>query len=146
MTIEFLDLRVSEQSESDANFTIIPLTATPLTFGDIGLQIAGVSPANAGNVRVQLWGYAKVNVAIALTTVTITVFKNGSPIFTTSATLGIGVQQPIGFSTTDFPVPADFATGQIQYTAQISVNVLNVATVAGARNFSGMAAAGNFSG
>jgi hypothetical protein len=143
MSIQFLDLRLSEQSGNDLILAPVPaLLAAPLVFGDIGLQIAAVSPANANLVRVQLWGYVKLNITVALT-VTITIRKNGTPIFQTSRLLAIG-EENIGFSAVDFPVPADFASGQIQYTAEISSNIVG-ATV-GARNFSGMAAAGNFTG
>lgn len=147
MTIQFLDLRVSEQAENDTSPVAIPVTPG-LLFGDIGLQIADVSPANAGDVRVLLTGYAKIS-GLLVGSVTISVFKNAiaTPIFTTTQALPIILagDSNIGFSTTDLPVPADFASGQIQYTARISASGVGVATV-GARNFSGTAAAGTFTG
>lgn len=44
MTIQFLDLRLSNQAASDTNPTIIPLAAASLVFGDIGIQTARVLP------------------------------------------------------------------------------------------------------
>lgn len=60
MTIQFVDLRLSNQAASDATPAVIPLAATPLVFGDIGIQTAGVSAENQGNVRILLTGFLKV--------------------------------------------------------------------------------------
>lgn len=60
MTIQFVDLRLSNQAASDATPAVIPLAATPLVFGDIGIQTAGVSADNQGNVRILLTGFLKV--------------------------------------------------------------------------------------
>ncbi|WP_339171441.1 hypothetical protein NSQ55_04085 [Paenibacillus sp. FSL H7-0943] len=67
-------------------------------------------------------------------------------IFTT--TFGVAISrenEAFGFTAVDIPAPAAVATGQIQYTAEIFTNTAatdpfnNVQ----ARNFSGVAAAGN---
>lgn len=147
MTIQFIDLRLSEQANSDAAAVPIPATATPLVFGDIGIQTAGVLPANQGLVRVQLWGYVKVVGSPATNVNTISIFRNGALIFTTTIGVAINLEnEAFGFSAVDFPPIAAVQAGQIRYTAEISTPAPNAANTAGARNFSGMAAAGNFTG
>lgn len=149
MTIQFIDLRISNQAASDATPVIIPLAATPFVFGDIGIQTAGVSPENQSNVRVLLSGFVKTENNPLFNTNTINVRRNGTIIFTT--TFGIAISREnemIGFDAVDFPPAADVAAGQIQYTCEIFTNAAatdqfnNVQ----ARNFSGVAAAGNFTG
>ncbi|MEK4234924.1 hypothetical protein [Paenibacillus sp. FSL H7-0714] len=147
MTIQFVDLRLSNQAASDATPAVIPLAATPLVFGDIGIQTAGVSADNQGNVRILLTGFLKVENNPLSNTNTVNVRRNGTIIFTT--TFGVAISrenEAFGFTAVDVPPPAAVAAGQIQYTAEIFTNAAatdpfnNVQ----ARNFSGVAAAGNF--
>ncbi|MGE7615782.1 hypothetical protein [Paenibacillus sp. FSL F4-0243] len=147
MTIQFVDLRLSNQAASDATPAVIPLAATPLVFGDIGIQTAGVSAENQGNVRILLTGFLKVENNPLFNTNTVNVRRNGTIIFTT--TFGVAISrenEAFGFTAVDVPPPAAVAAGQIQYTAEIFTNAAatdpfnNVQ----ARNFSGVAAAGNF--
>ncbi|MEK3662526.1 hypothetical protein BSK65_23395 [Paenibacillus odorifer] len=147
MTIQFVDLRLSNQAASDATPAVIPLAATPLVFGDIGIQTAGVSADNQGNVRILLTGFLKVENNPLFNTNTVNVRRNGTIIFTT--TFGVAISrenEAFGFTAVDVPPPAAVAAGQIQYTAEIFTNAAatdpfnNVQ----ARNFSGVAAAGNF--
>lgn len=146
MTIQFVDLRLSNQAASDNTPAVIPLAATPLVFGDIGIQTAGVLPANQSNVRVLLSGFLKVENNPLFNTNTINVRRNGTIIFTT--TFGVAISrenEAFGFTAVDVPPALAVAAGQIQYTAEIFTNALatdpfnNVQ----ARNFSGVAAAGN---
>ncbi|MBW7477097.1 hypothetical protein K0T92_20470 [Paenibacillus oenotherae] len=147
MSIQFVDMRISQQANSDASPTAIPVAATPLVFGDIGLQTAGVSVANQGLVRVQLNGFAKIVVGPQFGTVTIHVYRNAVLIFETVYGAADSLDnQAFGFSTVDFPPAAVVATGQIQYTAEIFTAAANPGTTIGARNFSGTAVAGNFTG
>jgi hypothetical protein len=145
MTIQFLDLRVSDFHSTDAASTAI--TTAPLLFGDIGLQTAGVSVDNAGDLRVLLNGYAKVTgITVAVETLTIRVFRDtgGGPVqifFTTYGLLAVAPQETWGFSVADFHPPAPLS-GQIRYTATIETNLpVSLATIQAA-NFSGSAAAG----
>ncbi|MGF7048236.1 hypothetical protein J2T13_002743 [Paenibacillus sp. DS2015] len=149
MTIQFLDLRISNQASTDATPVIIPLAATPHVFGDIGIQTAGVLPANQDNVRVLLSGYVKTENNPLFNTNTINVRRNGTIIFTT--TFGVAISrenEAFGFSAVDVPPAADVATGQVQYTAEIYTNAASTDTFNNiqARNFSGVAGAGNFTG
>lgn len=146
MTIQFVDLRLSNQAASDNTPVVIPLAATPLVFGDIGIQTVGVTPDNQGNVRVLLSGFLKVENNPLFNTNTINVRRNGTIIFTT--TFGVAISrenEAFGFTAVDVPPALAVAAGQIQYTAEIFTNALatdqfnNVQ----ARNFSGVAAAGN---
>lgn len=149
MTIQFVDLRISNQAASDATPVVIPLAATPLIFGDIGIQTAGVLPENIGNVRVLLSGYVKTENNPLFNQNTIRVRRNGTIILTT--TFGVAISrenEAFGFTAVDNPPAAAVAAGQIQYTAEI----FTVAAATDpfnnvqARNFSGIAAAGGFSG
>lgn len=149
MTIQFVDLRISNQAASDATPAVIPLAATPLVFGDIGIQTAGVLPANTGNVRVLLSGYVKTENNPLFNQNTIRVRRNGTIIFTT--TFGVAISrenEAFGFTAVDNPPAVDVLAGQIQYTAEIFT--LAAATDpfnnVQARNFSGIASAGDFSG
>ncbi|KAA1176928.1 hypothetical protein [Paenibacillus sp. B2(2019)] len=146
MTIQFVDLRLSNQAASDATPAVIPLAATPLVFGDIGIQTVGVTPDNQGNVRVLLTGFLKVENNPLFNTNTVNVRRNGTIIFTT--TFGVAISrenEAFGFTAVDVPPALAVAAGQIQYTAEIFTNAAatdpfnNVQ----ARNFSGVAAAGN---
>lgn len=146
MTIQFVDLRLSNQAASDATPAVIPLAATPLVFGDIGIQTTGVTPDNQGNVRVLLTGFLKVENNPLFNTNTVNVRRNGTIIFTT--TFGVAISrenEAFGFTAVDVPPALAVAAGQIQYTAEIFTNA--AATDAfnnvQARNFSGVAAAGN---
>jgi hypothetical protein len=149
MTIQFVDLRISNQAASDATPVVIPLAATPLIFGDIGIQTAGVLPENIGNVRVLLSGYVKTENNPLFNQNTIRVRRNGTIILTT--TFGVAISrenEAFGFTAVDNPPAAAVSAGQIQYTAEI----FTVAAATDpfnnvqARNFSGIAAAGDFSG
>jgi hypothetical protein len=149
LTIQFVDLRLSNSAASDASPVVIPLAATPYIFGDIGIQTAGVPVENQGSVRVLLSEYAKTENNPLFNTNTINVRRNGVIIFTT--TFGVAISrenEAFGFTAVDFPPAILVAAGQIQYTAEIFTSA--VATDAfnniQARNFSGIAAAGNFSG
>jgi hypothetical protein len=146
MTIQFLDLRVSDFHSTDAASTAI--TTAPLLFGDIGIQTAGVSADNAGDIRVLLNGYVKVSgITVAVETLTIRVFRDtgGGPVqifFTTYGLSAVAPQETWGFSVADFHPPAPLS-GQIRYTATIETNLPVVSTaVIQAANFSGTAAAG----
>ncbi|UQD51865.1 hypothetical protein C0971_07285 [Bacillus methanolicus] len=147
MTIQFLDLRVSRHSTTDAATTPIPTTPARLLFGDIGLQTAGVSPANAGDIRVELNGYVKVSgLTVGLETLTITVWRGdpgtGVPILTTTyGPIAVGLlQETWGFTAVDFLTAAPLS-GQQRYTATIESNVASLSTI-GAASFGGTAAAG----
>ncbi|SEP17911.1 hypothetical protein [Paenibacillus sp. OV219] len=148
MTIQFVDSRISSQADTDeAVLVTIPVAATPLLFGDIGIQTAGVEVANQGLVRVQLTGFVKVVVGPQFGSVTIQVFREGILIFTSTYTAVEALEnEMLGFSAIDFPSAAYVANGQIRYTALIFTAFPNPATTAGARNFSGFATAGNFTG
>ncbi len=54
MTIQFLDQRISVISQGGPAILIPLAPVAPLVIGDIGIQTAGVLPANANNVRVEL--------------------------------------------------------------------------------------------
>lgn len=91
-------------------------------------------------------GFLKVENNPLFNTNTVNVRRNGTIIFTT--TFGVAISrenEAFGFTAVDIPPPAVVATGQIQYTAEIFTNAAatdpfnNVQ----ARNFSGVAAAGN---
>lgn len=149
MTIQFVDLRISNSASSDASPVIIPLAATPFVFGDIGIQTAGIPVANQSNVRVLLAGYAKTENNPLFNTNTINVRRNGVIIFTT--TFGVAISrenEAFGFTAVDNPPAAAVAAGQIQYTAEIFTNAAatDVFNNIQARNFSGVAGAGNFTG
>ncbi|OIJ18542.1 hypothetical protein BKP45_19050 [Anaerobacillus alkalidiazotrophicus] len=151
MPIQFLDMRVSQHSDNDADTTPIPVAPASLLFGDIGLQTAGVLPENVGDIRVNLNGYVKVSGLALLEELTIRVFRNGDEIFTTTfdlpALLGAVIDNTWGFSAVDYQPPAPL-TGEIRYTATIeSTGILGLTTaVIGAANFSGIAAAGTTTG
>jgi hypothetical protein len=149
MTIQFVDLRISNQAASDTMFpVVIPSAATPFVFGDIGIQTAGVLPANQGNVRVLLAGYVKTENNPQFNTNTIRIRRNGTIIFFTT-TFGVAVSrenEAFGFSAVDNPPVADVAAGQIQYTVEIFTTTVDTFNNIQARNFSGVAAAGNFTG
>lgn len=105
MTIQFVDLRLSNQAASDATPVVIPLAATPLVFGDIGIQTAGVLPENQSNVRVLLAGYVKTENNPLFNTNTLRVRRNGTIIFTT--TFGVAISrenEAFGFSAVDVPL------------------------------------------
>jgi hypothetical protein len=142
MTIQFLDLRVSQHSNTDAVTTPIPV-APGFTFGAIGIQTAGVSPENAADIRVLLNGYVKVaGLTVVVETLTIRVFRDGTQIFTTSyGPVASLTQETWGFSAVDFHPPAP-PSGQIAYTATIETNLAASTATIGAANFSGTAAAG----
>lgn len=150
MTIQFLDLRVSRHSTTDAATFPIPTTPARLLFGDIGLQTAGVSPANAGDVRVELNGYVKVRgLTVGLEQLTITVWRGdpgtGVPILTTTyGPIAVGLlEETWGFTAVDF-ITAPLS-GQQRYTATIEKTLLlplvSTASI-GAASFGGTAAAG----
>jgi hypothetical protein len=143
MAIQFLDLRVSQHSNTDAFITPIPAPPGSLTFGDIGIQVAGVSPDNAGDIRVLLSGYIKVEGLIpgTLEVLTLRVFRDGVEIFdTTIGPTAAETGEVWGFSAADFP-PAPLA-GQINYTATVESDTEVTTATIGAANFSGVAAAG----
>ncbi|MFC5651169.1 hypothetical protein ACFPYJ_19065 [Paenibacillus solisilvae] len=147
MTIQFLDLRISSQDNSDAAPVAIPLAAAPLVFGDIGLQTSGVLAANQGLVRVLLTGYAKVVVSPQFGLLTLQIIRNdeATPIFSTTFGAADNLDnEGWGFSAVDFPSAALVTTGQIRYRVQIFAAAAG--STIGARNFSGTAAAGNFTG
>ncbi|AJS57363.1 hypothetical protein [Paenibacillus sp. IHBB 10380] len=149
MTIQFVDLRISNQASSDTTPVIIPLAATPHVFGDIGIQTAGVLPENQSNVRVVLTGYVKTENNPLFNTNTIRVRRDGTIIFTTNFGVAISREnEAFGFSAVDFPPAVAVASGQIQYTAEIFTNAATTDQYNNmqARNFSGIAGAGNFTG
>jgi hypothetical protein len=140
MAIQFLDLRVSQHSNTDAVTTPIPAAPASFTFGNIGIQTAGVSPDNAGDIRVLLNGYIKIEGLTVLETLTLRIFRNGVQIFETAlGPIAAETGEVWGFSAADFP-PGPLG-GQIQYTATIESDIATAATI-GATNFSGVAAAG----
>ncbi|MFT9847110.1 hypothetical protein [Aneurinibacillus sp. REN35] len=138
MTIQFLDMRTSQ----DGGGALV--AATSRLIGDIGLQTAGVSAANAGSVRVQLWGYAKVAQTAAGDTVTVTIQRNGATIFSTTLTARTALEQNyIAIDPADFPPAAAVLAGQIRYTMTI---VSSAAATLEDAGLGGEAVAGNFTG
>ncbi|MDQ0875857.1 hypothetical protein QFZ77_004516 [Paenibacillus sp. V4I3] len=74
MSNQFLDLRISEASNSSTSVSPVPIT--PALFGDIGLQTAAaVGTSNQNSVRVALWGTVGVSASSA-GSITITVERN----------------------------------------------------------------------
>ncbi|PWW31918.1 hypothetical protein DFO73_101176 [Cytobacillus oceanisediminis] len=142
MAIQFLDLRVSQHSNNDGFTTPIPTAPDSLTFGIIGVQTAGVSPENAGDIRVLLNGYVKVEGITATTeTLTLRIFRDGIQIFETSVgPLAAETGEVWGFSAADFP--PDPSGGQLDYTVTIESDLALSTAVIAAANFSGVAAAG----
>ncbi|CAM3719318.1 hypothetical protein COLU111180_04740 [Cohnella lubricantis] len=117
----FLDQR----SSMNASTTIaIPLSTTPVLFGDIGLQtqgIAGNGLGNNGSLIVNLSGTIGVSLGVA-STVTINVVRGGSIaggtiIYTAQSPFLSAVSQNISFSAQDLLAPAALET---QYTAFVT--------------------------
>ncbi|WP_410514188.1 hypothetical protein PaeBR_07235 [Paenibacillus sp. BR2-3] len=147
MAIQFLDLRLSNQNPTDAPPLPVPPTATPALIGDIGIQTAGVLPGNEGDVRVLLAGHVTINTGVveAAETITFTVLRNGVPIFTTDFIVQINAltdSELADITATDTPPAADVLAGEINYTLTVSSTAAVSLATLGARNFSGVAAAG----
>ncbi|MDO7906979.1 hypothetical protein Q5741_11185 [Paenibacillus sp. JX-17] len=130
----FLDLRTSVQSNTDAITAAIP-TGTPTLTGDIGLVTTGA----VGQIRVALQGFAKITApATPGATITITVLRGATVIFTTTFTSTTANEQvSAGFEAADLPLTP--AGGLLQYQMQVVASAAG-ATL-GARAFTGIAAA-----
>ncbi|WP_143106676.1 hypothetical protein [Cohnella sp. OV330] len=147
MSIQFLDLRISEARNNSSGTSPVP--TTPTLFGDIGLQTAAVvGTANQNNVRVALWGTVGISAASA-GLITITVERNsgdtpgsGSLIYT--LTTGLAAREFITFHAGDFPPTAE-VTNQIRYTMFLSSSVAGM-NLDGPISFGGIAAAGTTDG
>ena len=140
MPIQFLDMRVSNINGNDATVLTIP-EAPGLLFGDIGIQVNGALPANLGDIRVSLNGYANVSGLMVGEKITIKIFRDLiTPIFVTSYTVDSQFTNTFSFNAVDFHPPVS-SIGQIRYTATIETDT--PFAVLGAANFSGMAVAGS---
>ncbi|MDO7906978.1 hypothetical protein Q5741_11180 [Paenibacillus sp. JX-17] len=131
---KFLDLRTSEQSNTDTSTLAVPVGAgAAVVIGDIGLVTTGF----AGQIRVSLQGYAKVTTTTAGSTLTYQVVRNGALIFTTTLTAVTAGEQDLGgFTAADLP-PAP-ASGLIQYQLLVFASAAGITL--GARAFTGVAA------
>ncbi|MHA6532045.1 hypothetical protein [Paenibacillus sp. BAC0078] len=149
MTIQFLDSRTSEFSNTNTGVGVLP--ATPLLLGDIGLQVAAViGTPNAADVRIELWGTIGVS-GTAGNEVTITVERGGTGvsgsgalIYTATADLLTG-NNLLSFHAADFH-PTVPVSGQLRYT-MYAVNSTGdgpAITITGPVAFSGVAQAGAF--
>lgn len=124
-------------------------SSLPYTFGDIGLQTAGVLPANADAVRVTLNAYVRLEMSVSANptitpNATITIRRNNTIIFTTvyqKAENETDITYELaGITAVDYPPAAAVLGGQIRYTISVSTNY---GVTLGARSFSGIAVAGN---
>lgn len=148
MSIQFVDMRISQDSAMDTPELTLPAAATPYTFGDIGIQTTQVASGNEGLVRVTLNAYARIRLEAAIGTMTddvaFNIFRNGTSIFSTVFPGSLSTTDPTyelgGITAVDFPPAADVLAGQIQYTAVVTTNR---SVTLGARCFSGIAVAGN---
>lgn len=140
MPIQFLDMRVSNINANDEVAFTIP-EAPGLLFGDIGLQVNGALPANSGDIRVSLNGYARVSGLMVGEKITIKIFRDLiTPIFVTSYIVDNQFTNTFSFNAVDFR-PAVLSSGQIRYIATIETDT--PFAVLGAANFSGIAVAGS---
>ncbi|MBT2288018.1 hypothetical protein J7E73_02505 [Paenibacillus albidus] len=151
MSIQFLDMRISQDSTSDLPGLALSSSSFPYTFGDIGLQTTNITPGNASLVRVSLYAYARLTMAASanpsiIPNVTFTIFRNQTPIFSTtyqkpeSQSQSEITYEMAGLSAVDFPPQADVLAGQIRYIISVSTNY---GVTLGARSFTGTAVAGN---
>ncbi|WP_438435155.1 hypothetical protein [Gorillibacterium sp. sgz500922] len=147
MTIQFLDSRTSELSNTNTGTGILPVSPA-LLVGDIGLQVALViGTPNEADVRIELWGTLGVS-GTAADTVTITVERGGTAtpgtgtvIYTASPGLSTG-DNLLTFHAADFH-PAIPASGQLRYTMFAAHTGGEPAvTITGPVAFSGIAQAG----
>ncbi|MEK4193316.1 hypothetical protein [Paenibacillus odorifer] len=145
MSIQFLDMRISQGSTMDAQN--LNLVRSGAIFGDIGLQTVKVTPANAGLVRVTLNAFARLSVDVSIIVqndVTFSIYRNNILIFSTTYPGNINntttQYEMVGITAVDYPPSTDLLTGQIQYT--IVASAIRTASL-GARSFSGIAVAGN---
>ncbi|MFF2907660.1 hypothetical protein [Paenibacillus sp. NPDC057934] len=145
MSIQFLDMRISQDSTTDSPG--VDLVRYSYMFGDIGLQTGSVTPGNENLVRVTLNAYARLSVlpsVIYPNDVTFNIYRNGTLIFSTvypgSTSDTETKYEMVGITAVDFPPAADVLTGQIRYT--ITAGAIRNANL-GARSFSGIAVAGN---
>ncbi len=124
MSIQFLDMRISQDSVSDQPGVSLSSSSFPYIFGDIGLQTAGIASGNASLVRVTLNAYAHLTMTISanptiVPDVTFTIIRNSVPIFTTvyqkpaSQSMTELTYEMAGITAVDFPPAADVLTGQI---------------------------------
>ncbi|OXM83895.1 hypothetical protein [Paenibacillus rigui] len=127
MPTQFLDQRISVISQG----ATVPILATPVLIGDIGLQTVGVLAQNVGNVRVEL------NAMIILTGLTagtyrVQIAREGTPLFTADyAGTNLANVNPPSYTVTDFPPAANVLTGQIRYTLTIQLTGGTGGTVQG---------------
>ncbi|WP_438491674.1 hypothetical protein [Paenibacillus sp. IHBB 3054] len=149
MSIQFLDMRIAQDSTSDTPALGLSSSSFPYTFGDIGLQTTSVSPENVGLVRVTLNAYARLTLSASSSSTvvpnaTFTILRNGTPIFSTvyqkPTTQFETIYEMSGLTAVDYPPAADVLSGQIRYTIYV---VTNYGITLGARCFSGSAVAGN---
>lgn len=142
----FLDQRSSQNAGAPI---AIPLSATPVLFGDIGLQtqgIAGNGLGNNGSLIVDLAGTVGLSLSVA-STVTINVVRGpsiagGTIIYTAVLPFISAVSETVSFNAQDLNAPAALQT---QYTAFVSgVGLLGVlpGTRIGPEAFWGIASQG----
>lgn len=120
MSIQFLDSRTSEFSNTNTGTGILPTTPS-LLLGDIGLQVGAVlSTPNATDVRVELAGTIGLK-GVAGNTVTITIERGGTGvsgsgalIYTATVDLYTG-NNLISFNAADFK-PTVPLSGELRYS------------------------------
>ncbi|MWV42243.1 hypothetical protein GRF59_01250 [Paenibacillus sp. HJL G12] len=149
MSIQFIDMRISLDSQQDSPGVELTSSSQPYRFGDIGLQTAGVSPSNISLVRVTLNAYARLQMALTaapsiIPNATFTIWRNGTLIFTTTyqkaASQTDMSYEMAAITAVDFPSAAEVQNGLIQYTISVTTNY---GVTLGARSFSGIAVAGS---
>ncbi|AIQ59084.1 hypothetical protein [Paenibacillus borealis] len=145
MSIQFLDMRISETSVMDTPG--IALVRSSAIFGDIGLQTSSVTPENVNLVRVTLTAYARLSIDVSVIVqndVTFSIYRNNTLIFSTTYPGNINntatQYEMVGITAVDYPPANDVLSGQIQYI--IIASAIRTATL-GACSFSGIAVAGN---
>lgn len=118
MSIQFLDMRISQGSTMDAQS--LNLVRSGAVFGDIGLQTVNVTPANAGLVRVTLNAFARLSVDVSIIVqndVTFSIYRNNVLIFSTTYPGNINntttQYEMVGITAVDYPPSTDVLTGQI---------------------------------
>lgn len=151
MSIQFLDMRISQDSTTDLPGVSLSSSSIGYTFGDIGLQTTGIASENVNLVRVTLNAYARITLAASsnpsiVPNVTFTIVRNNTTIFSTvyqkpaSQSQTEETYEMGGLTAVDYPPAADVLTGQIRYQIYVTTNY---GVTLGARCFSGTAVAGN---
>lgn len=151
MSVQFLDMRISQDSTTDLPGVSLSSSSFAYVFGDIGLQTSNVTPENVNLVRVTLNAYARIQLATSsnptiIPAVTFTIKRNNTVIFSTvyqkpaSQSQTEDTYEMGGLTAVDYPPAADVLTGQIRYLIYVTTNY---GVTLGARSFSGTAVAGN---